>query len=223
MSQNININETPGLFMPTVYCSQYDVGRTIKFKVTSSEGYDIPSGATVKMEGTKPSGLGFTLTGTVSGNEVTFVSTDRETECFTDEDGIFAAELSILSGTDVIGTANFYIEVEPSPHPTGTTDGKAETVIPLFTQLVERIEAAAADVDEKYPDILNAKTDAEAARDAAEQSATNAALSETNAATSEESALAAAERAEAAEEVVTGMTNYVFVGTDGKLYVNEGE
>ena len=146
MSQNININETPGLFMPTVYCSQYDVGRTIKFKVTSSEGYDIPSGATVKMEGTKPSGLGFTLNGTVSGNEVTFVSTDGETECFTDEAGIFAAELSILSGTDVIGTANFYIEVEPSPHPDGTTDGKAETIIPTLTLLVERVEAAASSI-----------------------------------------------------------------------------
>ena len=197
MSQNININETPGLFMPTVYCSQYDVGRTIKFKVTSSEGYDIPSGATVKMEGTKPSGLGFTLNGTVSGNEVTFVSTDGETECFTDEAGIFAAELSILSGTDVIGTANFYIEVEPSPHPTGTTDGKAETVIPIFTQLVERIEAAAADVDEKYPDILDAKTDAEAARDAAGQSARDAAQSATDAngyATAAEAAQAEAEQ-----------------------------
>jgi len=203
MSQNININETPGLFMPTVYCSQYDVGRTIKFKVTSSEGYDIPSGATVKMEGTKPSGLGFTLNGTVSGNEVTFVSTDGETECFTDEAGIFAAELSILSGTDVIGTANFYIEVEPSPHPTGTTDGKAETVIPIFTQLVERIEAAAADVDEKYPDILDAKTDAEAARDAAGQSARDAAQSATDAngyATAAEAAQAEAEQSAADAE-----------------------
>ena len=175
MSQNININETPGLFMPTVYCSQYDVGRTIKFKVTSSEGYNIPSGATVKMEGTKPSGLGFTLNGTVSDNEVTFVSTDSETECFTDEAGIFAAELSILSGTDVIGTANFYIEVEPSPHPTGTTDGKAETVIPIFTQLVERIEAAAAAVDEDVSEIDGYKTAAETAATNAAESAEEAA------------------------------------------------
>lgn len=139
MAQTINVDSKPALFMPTLYYSQGDVGRTFEIVVSSSDGFTIPSGATCQMVATKPSGLGFTVAGTVSGNKVTFTTT----AVMTDEWGRFPAELRITSGNTVIGTANFYMEGERNPHPDGTTDGQQEQLIPELTLLVERAENAA--------------------------------------------------------------------------------
>lgn len=171
MAQTINVDSKPALFMPTLYYSQGDVGRTFEIVVSSSDGFTIPSGATCQMVATKPSGLGFTVAGTVSGNKVTFTTT----AVMTDEWGRFPAELRITSGNTVIGTANFYMEGERNPHPDGTTDGSQETLIPELTLLVERaenaaqtatddaIEAASATIDEVLnylpTEVTNLKSD----------------------------------------------------------------
>ena len=144
MSQKINVNTTPGQFMPTLYYSQGDIGREFQIALLSSDGWSIPDGATVEMVATKPSGFGFTVAGTLSGNVATFVTT----ETMTNEWGRFPAEIKITSSGDVIGTANFYLKGERDPHPEGTTDGDAESVIPILTVLVERIEAAAESIHE---------------------------------------------------------------------------
>lgn len=171
MAQTINVDSKSALFMPTLYYSQGDVGRTFEIVVSSSDGFTIPSGATCQMVATKPSGLGFTVAGTVSGNKVTFTTT----AVMTDEWGRFPAELRITSGNTVIGTANFYMEGERNPHPDGTTDGSQETLIPELTLLVERaenaaqtatddaIEAASATIDEVLnylpTEVTNLKSD----------------------------------------------------------------
>lgn len=142
MAQTINVNTTPGQFMPTLYYSQGDIGREFEIVLASSDGWSIPAGSTVEMVATKPSGLGFTVSGTLSGNVASFVTT----ETMTNEWGRYPAEIRIKSGTDVIGTANFYLNGERNPHPDGTTDGNAESLIPELTVLVERVEAAAASV-----------------------------------------------------------------------------
>lgn len=142
MAQTINVDSKPALFMPTLYYSQGDVGRTFEIVVSSSDGFTIPSGATSQMVATKPSGLGFTVAGTVSGNKVTFTTT----AVMTDEWGRFPAELRITSGNTVIGTANFYMEGERNPHPDGTTDGQQGSLIPELTVLVERVEAVAESI-----------------------------------------------------------------------------
>ena len=140
--QTINVDLTPRLFMPTIYYSQGDIGREIKINIKSSDGTQIPSGATVKMQATKQSGLGFSVSGTLSDGVATFVTT----ETMTNEWGRVPAEL-VLESTGVrIGTANFYWEGEKNPHPDGTTDGDAETLIPTLTLLVERVEAAAESI-----------------------------------------------------------------------------
>lgn len=173
MAQTINVDSKPALFMPTLYYSQGDVGRTFEIVVSSSDWFTIPSGATCQMVATKPSGLGFTVAGTVSGNKVTFTTT----AVMTDEWGRFPAELRITSGNTVIGTANFYMEGERNPHPDGTTDGSQETLIPELTLLVERaenaaqtatddaIEAASATIDEVLnylpTEVTNLKSDLE--------------------------------------------------------------
>lgn len=139
MAQKININTTPNQFMPTLYYSQGDIGRVWELALVSSDGYEIPSGATVEMVATKPSGFGFTVSGTLTNNVASFTTT----ETMTNEWGRFPAEIRITSSGTVIGTANFYLNGERDPHPEGTTDGDAGTIIPYLTVLVERIEAAA--------------------------------------------------------------------------------
>ena len=143
MSQSVNVNMVPGFFSPSLNMSQYDVGRTFVINLVDSNGsYSIPAGATVKLEGTKPSGFGFSLAGTVSGNAVSFTTT----ETVTAEAGIIPCEVSVTSSGTVLGSTNLNLYIEASPHPEGTIDGDAETIIPTLTLLVERVEAAADSV-----------------------------------------------------------------------------
>ena len=138
MAQVKNINMTPDTILPYLKLSQYDVGREISFVMKDgSEEYTVPSGATVKLEGTKPSGLGFTITCSVDGSTATAVTT----EGMTDEWGTVVAELVVRQGDDRIGSSNVRFDIEKSPHPEGTTDGSAEQIIPALTLILQQIEA----------------------------------------------------------------------------------
>lgn len=142
MAQTINVNTNPESFPATLYFSQGDIGREFDIVLASSDGYAVPAGATVTMVATKPSGFGFSVTGTLTNNVASFVTT----ETMTNEAGRFPAEIRIEYNGDVIGTANFYLDGEPDPHPADTIDGDAETIIPELTVLVERVESAASSV-----------------------------------------------------------------------------
>lgn len=156
--ENTLLNLIPAAYLPEVHISQYDIGRTLTFNLKEgASDYNVPTGATVTVKATKPSGFGFAVPCTFSGGVVTLVVT----ETMTPEHGRFPAELSIVSGNTTIGTSNFIFNIERSPHPEGTIDGDAETIIPELTLLVERIEAAAEDVDEKAELFLNLSAEAE--------------------------------------------------------------
>lgn len=131
MNQNTNVNLIPKFpFSGNLYFSQYDVGRVATINlVEDGTAYTIPSGATVKIQATKPSGLGFSVDCTYSGSVVTVVST----ETMTNEYGRFPCELRIESGDVLLGTTNFTFNVEKSPHPEGTTDGDTESIISEIT------------------------------------------------------------------------------------------
>ena len=142
--ENTLLNLIPSSYIPEVHLSQYDIGRELKFKLMDGNTeYSVPSGATITVKATKPSGLGFVVNGTFSGNIVTIVNT----ETMTNESGRFSAELSISSGATLLGTSNFIFNVERSPHPEGTTDGDAETLIPELTLLVNEIRESNAKVE----------------------------------------------------------------------------
>lgn len=132
-SQIVTVNLVPGLSTPAVVrVSQYDVGRPLTFKVldgTGTASFDATTTATVT--GTKPSGLGFTESGTIAGNTVTLSTTLAMTQ----ECGKIPTEIRFTQTGEGIGTANFILAVEPSPHPEGTTDGTQETMTDLQTQL----------------------------------------------------------------------------------------
>lgn len=135
MNQNINVDLIPKFAVyGNLYFSQYDVGReAIINLVNGSTEYEIPSGATVTLVATKPSGLGFTQNCTFEGNQITVVCTAE----MTDEAGHFPCELRIANGSLLLGTANFTFNVERSPHPEGTTDGTADSVISQITVAFE--------------------------------------------------------------------------------------
>lgn len=161
MSQNVNINLVPGNYPKEFHVSQYDVGRQLVANIVDSTGaYSIPSGATVTLVGTKPSGFGFTLSGSVgSGGVVTFSTTATVTA----EYGRIPCELRITSGSTILGTANCMLIVEESPHPEGTTDGDGEVIVNQITLLLEQITQQADRADD-------AKEDAEAAANEAKTS-----------------------------------------------------
>ena len=167
--ENTLLNLIPSSYIPEVHLSQYDIGRELKFKLMDGNTeYSVPSGAVVTVKATKPSGLGFVVNAEADGNIVTL----SNTETMTNESGRFSAELSISSGATHLGTSNFIFNVERSPHPEGTTDGDAETLIPELTllvteiresvatatELVERAEESAESVTELEPRVSTAES-----------------------------------------------------------------
>ena len=139
MAETRNINITPGGTTPVIHVSQNDVGRSITMNVTDGDGWYDLTGSTVKLQGIKPSGLGYTVEGTVSGHTVTIVTTKQ----MTDEHGNIASELKVTKNNTVIGTANIILAVERDPHPDHTTDGSLDEIIPTITLLMETAEAYA--------------------------------------------------------------------------------
>lgn len=139
-NQIISINLIPNLSTPAVVrVSQYDVGRPLVFKVYDGTSPADLTGVTAVIEGTKKSGLGFSESGTVSDNTVTLDTTLAMTQ----EYGSIPAEIRFTKTGEDVGTANFILAVEKTPHAEGTTDGTTETMADLQSQLDaldERVE-----------------------------------------------------------------------------------
>lgn len=139
MEQSENINIIPNNAITRVHVSQGDIGRTIYFNLyEGSLAYTPTSGDIITCVGTKPSGLGFTVNCTWSGNVVTCVTT----EAMTDESGSIDVELVITSSDEsiVLGTSNFVLVVEKNPHPDNTTDGTQATALSLSAR-IDALEA----------------------------------------------------------------------------------
>lgn len=141
--QSVKLNLIPGAVLPVVNVSQYDVKRTFALAVyDGAASYDL-TGKTVTIRGTKPDNHGFdygTSDGvvSVSGNTVTISTTQQMTAV----GGHVMAELRIESGTTVIGTLNFIIDIEPSALSDDTII--SDTEIPV----IERdFEAALAEAE----------------------------------------------------------------------------
>lgn len=136
-----NINMTPDFQPQTIAISQNDVGREIPIALTDKhrQPYTIPQNAVVKIQGTKPSGLGFSVTGTADGSTVTFVVT----EGMSDEAGMMLCEIVIELEGVRIGSANAVLYVEINPHPDDITDDTAEHLVDTITALVEEADEAA--------------------------------------------------------------------------------
>lgn len=138
MSQTKTLNIVPDDSLKRIHLSQGDLGRTLIFKLfDGSASYSPPAGATVKIVGTKPSGVGYSVNGTFSGNTVTIVTTSA----MADEYGAVMSELVVTnqSETEIFKSANFLLMIEKDPHPAGTVDGESSVVVPTLLQLQSAI------------------------------------------------------------------------------------
>lgn len=99
----------PNGVMPRVNASQYDNGREVHFLLfDGSTSYTPPAGATIRVEGTKKDGNGFSYDCAYSGNDVT-VEIKTQMTVF---DGEVLCELRISKDDTDIGTLNFILAVE---------------------------------------------------------------------------------------------------------------
>ena len=144
-NQIVTVNLIPDLSAPAVVrVSQYDYGRPIVFNILDgTQAATIGSSATIMVVGTKPSGLGFSETAlAISGGAVTL----NTTLAMTQESGLIPAEIRIeQQGLGNVGTANFILAVEKTPHADGTTDGTQETM----QNLEERLQAEIDGLDDR--------------------------------------------------------------------------
>ena len=109
-----NVDLQPGLNAPAVFnCSQSDKGTTIMLGLMNGgDDYTVPSGVTITIRGSRSNGAVFTPTSaTFSGSTVSFTLTEE----MTDTAGPTLCEAVLEQGNNVLGTANFIINVEGSP------------------------------------------------------------------------------------------------------------
>jgi hypothetical protein len=143
-NQIIQINLVPNMSTPAVVrVSQYDVGRPLVFKVYDGTSPADLTGVTAVIEGTKKSGLGFSESGTITDNTVSLDTTLAMTQ----EDGSIPAEIRFTKTGEDVGTANFILAVEKTPHADGTTDGTQETMQNLEARLQGQIDDLDTRVD----------------------------------------------------------------------------
>lgn len=139
-SQTINLNLIPGGIEPIIHVSQYDKGQTWTFNIYSgSQSFSIPSGANVSIRGTKPDNNGFAYDCTYSGNAVTATEQQQMTAVA----GKVAAEIVITKNSEMIGSANFVINVEKAALDSDTpiSDTEIPAIIELAQEQAEDAEA----------------------------------------------------------------------------------
>lgn len=109
-----NVDVSPGQAAPAVFhCSQGDVGsKLILGLLNNGTAYSIPSGVTVTIEGSESNGSIFTpISATAYGSDITFYLTGEMTAVA----GPAICQAVLKSGSNILGTANFTLEVESSP------------------------------------------------------------------------------------------------------------
>lgn len=139
--QSINLDINPGGFPAIVRISQYDtlVG-VIATILRDGQVMVLPAGTTATIEGTKPSTLGFSEAGTV--DEANGTVTFDIAATMSEEAGDIPCEIVLTNSGQRVGTANFVLAIEASPHPAGTLDGDAESAQTLVEQMQIAVLAA---------------------------------------------------------------------------------
>ena len=139
--ESINLNIIPGKDRPVCHASQFDIGR--QFHVNLFEGFNVftlDGTETISLSVRKPDGNVVTASVTnTSDSYVEFVTTEQMTAC----EGSNLCELKLEKGSDVIGTANFILEVELDPLEGGVQS--ASEIDNLQTQVAGMVAIEVAD------------------------------------------------------------------------------
>lgn len=173
--QNLNLDIIPEGVRPVVYVSQYDnQPNALRFSLfVNNQSFTIPNGAGVLINGHKPDNTAFSYqAASISGNTVTCNVTQQMTAV----PGDVLCELRIRTNSQVIGTLNFILRVEPAP--LNDDSVISESYIPLVEQAID----IAANLAQYIETTVQAATNAEASAAHSAASATNAATSASQAA-----------------------------------------
>lgn len=131
-TQEFNLDLIPNGIAPIVHVSQYDEGQTWAFNIVKeNQLYEIPSGSSITVQGTKKDDTGFQYSCTYSGSKV-YVTETQQMTIFA---GDVQAELVIVNGDNRIATLNFIIRIERAPLNENTTI--SETELPLIEEAAE--------------------------------------------------------------------------------------
>lgn len=127
ITQKYNLNLIPDKVPVQVNCSQYDaLSRTIEFTIYDGAVlYEIPSGTTATVRGTKSDNTGFEYPCTIDGSTVSFDIQDQMTIF----NGRVPCEIR-LTNNGILGTCNFCLNVEPTPLDPDVTI--SDTYLPLL-------------------------------------------------------------------------------------------
>lgn len=137
---------------PVINVSQYDVGRTFTLVVyDGSEGIGIAGGFSVRIDGIKPDGHGFSYDDNISvtNNEYTITTKEQMTVVA----GDVRCELRLSKDGYDVGTVNFILRVEPSPINENTiiSDTDLPDIIALAEAQMLNAEAWAAGTKDGVP------------------------------------------------------------------------
>ena len=130
----VDLNLIPGEAFPVCHTSQFDAGRTIRFKLyDGSNVYTLFGTETLTLKVKKPDTTIVTtnLTNT-SDDYVDIITTRQMCAC----PGKNVCEINITNGSVSIGTLNFYMEVEEDPLNNGVT---SQSAIHDLTEQIEEI------------------------------------------------------------------------------------
>lgn len=206
ITQTHDLNLIPGSVPPVVNVTQYDkTARTLTFNMyDGATAFIAPAGASITIRGTKPDGNGFEYAASMTGNTVKMDLQQQMATCA----GSVRCEVRITSGTQIIGTADFILEVKPSALNENTP--LSETELPLIEKAAEgaaKIEAnlsasntAASNAAKSASQAASSASAASGSASAAASSASAAKTSEINAAGSASSASSSATAAGTSEK-----------------------
>lgn len=143
ITQRTNVNLIPGRVNPRINISQYDKSsRTLQFVLYDGDAaFNITSGMTALIQGTKPDGHGFQYNATVTtgSNVVTAALTEQMSIVA----GDVVCELVINKNSEKLATANFVLAVEPTAlrDSAVTSDSELPIILALATEQMENSEA----------------------------------------------------------------------------------
>lgn len=144
--QKYNLNLIPDKVPVFVRCSQYDkLSRDIEFDIYYGDTlYLIPNGTVATVRGTKPDKTGFEYPCSFNTSTISFSIQDQMTVL----SGQIPCEIRMMSGTEILGTCNFILDVEACPLLDDTVI--SDTDLPLIeeaSQAADRAESAAAEAE----------------------------------------------------------------------------
>lgn len=215
VSNSYYLSLAPGQDPVHVPVSQYDAGsRDISMTLyTGSELFTIPLGASIVVQGTKKDRTGFQVPCTYEGATVSFTITEQMTVFA----GEVPCELSISTALELLGTANFYLDVEEAALANDVVI--SETDLPLIQQAIALAPTITSDAYIASQSARAAEAAAELAEGYAEQSAGAIDAAET-AVTSAASAAASKSDSEA---YAIGKRNGVDVPSSDPAYHNNSK